>query len=153
MSDSILAIDRGKYKSVACLYRAVGQPSFTTLACNPETLLRLFRLHRPRVTVIEACLLAGWVHDLFVSAGFDCKVANTASDAWKFRHTKRKTGKDDSLPSLTPSSRPGWAAPGGQFHRALAERLDEVGRTSQWDTAGRLGRSGAASGCLLALQG
>src|SRR5262249_22811250 len=47
--------------------------------------------------VIEACLLAGWVHDLCVRAGFTCKVANTASDAWKFKHTNRKTDKDDAL--------------------------------------------------------
>jgi transposase len=41
--------------------------------------------------------LAGWVHDLCVQDGFVCKVANTASDAWKFKHCKRKTDKDDSL--------------------------------------------------------
>src|SRR6185369_14349551 len=88
----------GKYKSVACAYRAGGcEPSFQTLASNPEALLRLCQKHRPDVVVIEACLLAGWVHDLFVGAGFACKVANTASDAWKFKHTKRKTDKDDAL--------------------------------------------------------
>src|SRR5262249_22118967 len=26
-----------------------------------------------------------------------CRVANTASEAWKFKHTKRKTDKDDAL--------------------------------------------------------
>jgi transposase len=57
--------------------------------------LRLGQQHRPDVVVIEACLLAGWVHDLLVKAGFDCKVANTSSDAWMFKHTKRKTDKDD----------------------------------------------------------
>src|SRR5262249_54267467 len=94
---TILAIDLGKYKSVACAYRSGGEPSFATLASNPEALLRLAQRHRPGVVVVEAGLLAGWVHDLFVSAGFSCKVANTASDAWKFKHAKRKTDKDDAL--------------------------------------------------------
>src|SRR5262249_54582102 len=97
MSGTILAIDLGKYKSVACAYRAGTEPAFRTLASTPETLLRLCQQHRGAVVVIEACLLAGWVHDLFVEAGFSCKVANTASDAWKFKHSKRKTDKDDAL--------------------------------------------------------
>jgi transposase len=97
MSGTILAIDLGKYKSVACVYRTGTEPAFHTLASNPEALLRLGRRHRPDVVVVEACLLAGWVHDLFVSAGFPCKVANTASEAWKFKHAKRKTDKDDAL--------------------------------------------------------
>src|SRR3954447_12647732 len=97
MTGIILAIDLGKYKSVACAYRAGTEPSFQTIASNPEAFLRLCQRHRPAVVVIEACLLAGWVHDLCVSAGFACKVANTASDAWKFKHSKRKTDKDDAL--------------------------------------------------------
>jgi len=83
-SGTILAIDLGKYKSVACVYRAGREPSFQTLASNPEALLRLCQRHRPDVVVIEACLLAGWVHDLCVGAGFACEVANTASESWKF---------------------------------------------------------------------
>src|SRR5262245_58384294 len=97
MSTTILAIDLGKYKSVACVYRSGSEPAFTTLASNPEALLRLGRAHQPAVVVVEACLLAGWVHDLFANAGFCCKVANTASEAWKFKHTKRKTDRDDAL--------------------------------------------------------
>jgi transposase len=97
MSRTILAIDLGKYKSVACLYRAGGEPAFATVASNPEALLRLGERHQPAVVVVEACLLAGWVHDLFANAGFACKVANTAAEAWKFKHTKRKTDKDDAL--------------------------------------------------------
>jgi transposase len=97
MSATIVAIDLGKYKSVACVYRAGGEPAFATLASNPEALLRLGARHKPDVVVVEACLLAGWVHDLFADAGFVCKVANTASEAWKFKHTKRKTDKDDAL--------------------------------------------------------
>jgi transposase len=41
--------------------------------------------------------LAGWVHDLCAQLGVRCLVANTASEAWKFKHLKRKTDKDDAL--------------------------------------------------------
>jgi transposase len=47
--------------------------------------------------LIEACLLAGWVHDLCAELGVECQVANTASEAWKFKHLKRKTDRDDAL--------------------------------------------------------
>jgi len=46
--------------------------------------------------LIEACLLAGWVHDLCTDQGFPCLVANTTSEAWKFKHLKRKTDRDDA---------------------------------------------------------
>ena len=95
---AILALDLGKYKSVACLYR--GDPAearFETLTTDREHLKKLFARHRPAVVVIEACALSGWVHDLCGELGLACKVANTASEAWKFKHAKRKTDKDDAL--------------------------------------------------------
>ena len=52
---------------------------------------------KPSVLVIEACALCGWVYDLSVERGVACQVANTASEAWKFKHTKRKSDKDDAL--------------------------------------------------------
>jgi transposase len=87
----------GKYKSVVCVYRSGAEPSFRAVESDPQSLLRLVRRAGPDVVVIEACLLAGWVHDLCVAAGFACKVANTAAEAWKFRHAKRKTDRDDAL--------------------------------------------------------
>ena len=36
-------------------------------------------------------------HDLCGDVGVSCLVANTASEAWKFKHLKRKTDKDDAL--------------------------------------------------------
>jgi transposase len=95
---TILAIDLGKYKSVACRYdRATAQASFETFTTGRPELLRLLERHRPALVVIEACALAGWVHDLGAGRGYRCKVANTASEAWKFKHTQRKTDKDDAL--------------------------------------------------------
>jgi transposase len=37
------------------------------------------------------------VRDACVAYGYCCKVANTSSEAWKFRHAKRKTDRDDAL--------------------------------------------------------
>ncbi|HYT94487.1 MAG TPA: IS110 family transposase [Gemmataceae bacterium] len=97
-ADTILAIDLGKYKSVACAYdRATAQARFDTIPTGKDELRKLLARHRPAVVVIEACTLAGWVHDLCAEEGLTCKVANTASEAWKFKHTKRKTDKDDAL--------------------------------------------------------
>lgn len=95
---TILALDLGKYKSVACLYhRATAECSFQTLDTCRDNLRRLFEQHRPSLVVFEACALAGWVHDLCAELGLPCKVANTASEAWKYKHTKRKTDRDDAL--------------------------------------------------------
>ena len=41
MSATILAIDLGQYKSVACVYRPGYEPAFAALASNPEALRRL----------------------------------------------------------------------------------------------------------------
>src|SRR4029078_13413536 len=40
---------------------------------------------------------SGCVHALCLDVRLPCKVANTASEAWKFKHAKRKTDRDDAL--------------------------------------------------------
>ena len=95
---TILAIDLGKYKCVACAYdRATAAAEFRTVTTSRAELERLVRAARPAVVVIEACTLAGWVHDLCGTLGVRCKVANTAAEAWKYKHIKRKTDRDDAL--------------------------------------------------------
>jgi len=97
MSDAILAIDLGRYKSVACGYdRVTRQHTFRTLDTTPADLALLLARHPGAVVVVEACANAGWVHDRAVAAGHEVKVANTAAAAWKFTHLKRKTDKDDA---------------------------------------------------------
>src|SRR5438270_7675705 len=94
----ILAIDLGKYKSVACiLEQDSGEFRFASFETTRAELRKLIVQQQPGVIVIEACLLAGWVHDLCSELGLRCLVANTASEAWKFKHLKRKTDKDDAL--------------------------------------------------------
>jgi len=94
----IVAIDLGKYKSVACVYTGeAATATFLSFPTDRDRLRKLFAKHRPAAVVIEACLLAGWVHDLCHEQGLLCHVANTASEAWKFKHAKRKTDRDDAL--------------------------------------------------------
>ncbi len=94
----ILAIDLGKYKSVVCILdESSGQYRFTTFDTSRAELHKLLVKEQPSVVLIEACLLAGWVLDLCSEVGVRCLVANTASEAWKFKHLKRKTDKDDAL--------------------------------------------------------
>ena len=63
--ERILAIDLGKYKSVACDYHAAsGEVAFTTLDTGRDELSRLLTRSQPDVVVIEACVLTGWVVDL-----------------------------------------------------------------------------------------
>jgi transposase len=93
----ILAIDLGKYKCVACLYRAADQYAFHAIDTSRAEVERLIRRTRPAVVVIEACSLAGWVHDLCGELGVPCRVAHTGAEAWKYKHAKRKTDRDDAL--------------------------------------------------------
>src|SRR4051812_24900405 len=97
-TDTILAIDLGRYKSVACVYaRATRGHTFRAIDTTPADVGRLLARHPGAVVVIEACANAGGVHDLAVAAGHAVKVANTAAEAWKFQHLKRKTDRDDAL--------------------------------------------------------
>jgi hypothetical protein len=93
---TILALDLGKYKSVAYRYdRATAQARFPTLDTTRDELRRLLAQHPPALVVCEARALAGGVHDRCAGLHLPCKVANTVSEAWKFKHTKRKTDKPD----------------------------------------------------------
>jgi transposase len=94
----ILAIDLGKYKSVACNYvTATGTSRFTTIVTHVLELDRLLSQESPDLVVIETCSIAGWVHDLCCQRGVKCQVANPSSEAWKWKNVKRKTDRDDAL--------------------------------------------------------
>src|SRR6516164_6977412 len=133
-ADTILALDLGKYKSVACVYRAADDLRFTTVTSSRQELGRLIDTCQPAIVLFEACLLAGWVRDLCADKGVKCLVANTTSEAWKFKHLKRKTDRDDAL-RLAEVYRlgkfPAVAIPAKEVreHRALIEtRQKLVGR-------------------------
>jgi transposase len=101
--DTIIALDLGKFKSVACIIddTATRCDRFETLDTTPRTLHDLFVAHASddpsrTLVVVEACDAAGWVHDLAATLGLKVAVANTTHEAWKWRKVKRKTDKDDA---------------------------------------------------------
>jgi transposase len=95
---TILAIDLGRYKSVACAYGpAARSATFRTLDTGRADFERLFARHPGALVVVEACANAGWAADLARAHGLAVKVANTSGEAWRFTHLKRKTDRDDAL--------------------------------------------------------
>jgi len=93
----ILAIDLGKFKSVTCMLDTnSGEIRFQRIGSDRWFLRTVFEVERPDVVVFEACSMAGWVYDLCSECGLPAKVANTSAEAWKFKHLKRKTDRDDA---------------------------------------------------------
>ena len=75
--DRILAIDLGKFKSVACDYHAAtGTHAFATVATRPQAMHDLIVERSPDVVVIEVGSQAGWVKDLCESLGVAVRIAN-----------------------------------------------------------------------------
>jgi transposase len=97
-TNTILAVDLGKFKSVCCWYDlATKATTFRTIATSPSELPDAIQ-RQPNVTVvIEACSPAGWVSDLCESLGVPLLVANTNGEAWAWKNVKRKTDRDDAL--------------------------------------------------------
>lgn len=94
----ILALDLGKFKSVACLYEsATGEHSFTSVSTIPSDIHDLLATHQPQCVVIEIGSAAGWIHDLAVTMDILIQVANPNHEAWRWKNVKRKTDKDDAL--------------------------------------------------------
>src|ERR1051325_2381430 len=94
----ILALDLGKFKSVACEYEAeTGEHRVATVLTTPQTLHDLILDREPQRVVIEICSLAGWVGDLVRSLGIELQVANTADERWRWRNVKQKNDRRDAL--------------------------------------------------------
>ena len=95
---TILALDLGKFKSVACRYDpATGEHAFETIATHPHTVHDLLVKSSPQLLVIEACSICGWIADLAEALDIEVRVANTLGEAWKWKKVKRKTDRDDAL--------------------------------------------------------
>jgi transposase len=94
----ILAIDLGKFNSVACLFDTDNnQTEFETLPTQHLTLEWLLSKTQPDQVLIETCSISGWVHDLIQGLGYRVIVANPSTEAWRWKNVKRKTDKDDAL--------------------------------------------------------
>jgi transposase len=93
----ILAIDLGKFNSELCVFHTgTGEIRFQRIGSDRHYIQRVLELERPDVVIFEACTMAGWVYDLCQALGLRAKVANTTSEAWKFKNLKRKTDRDDA---------------------------------------------------------
>ena len=99
----ILAIDLGKFNSVACLYDpATTSHSFETIQTIPRTVHDFLVQHAGEdpsqtLVVFETCDCGGWVYDIAAALGFCVAVANPSHEAWRWTKVKRKTDRDDAL--------------------------------------------------------
>ena len=102
-SETIIALDLGKYKSVACVMDAATRAhEFETVATTPAALHAMLAARAGAdparaLVALEACDGAGWVHDLAAALGCRVAVANANHEAWRWRRVKRKTDRDDAL--------------------------------------------------------
>jgi transposase len=101
--DRIIAIDLGKFNSVACIYDpATTLHSFVTVNTTPQMIHDLLSEHTGKdpsqvLVVFETCDCGGWVYDIASALGFAIAVANPCSEAWRWTKVKRKTDRDDAL--------------------------------------------------------
>ena len=94
----ILALDLGKYKTVACEYEGEnGQHRFRAASTTPVALQQLVVAVQPDLVVLEVCNIAGWVTDLLQQLGVAVQVANTSDDAWRWRKVRQKNDRRDAL--------------------------------------------------------
>ena len=94
----ILAIDLGKFKSVACFYKPGSEKQrYKTFFTNRLEMANLIRDYKPDCVVIEICSIAGWVYDLVKSMSIEIKVANTNDRRWRWGMTRKKTDRHDAL--------------------------------------------------------
>ncbi|QDU72637.1 IS110 family RNA-guided transposase [Mucisphaera calidilacus] len=93
----LLAIDLGKFKSVACLYRGDDDTEFRTIETRPQVIHDLLTECEPERLVVEVGTVTGWVHDLAAALGIEVQVANPNTEGWRWRRVKRKTDRDDAL--------------------------------------------------------
>ena len=100
----ILAIDLGKFKSVACLFDTeTNQAESETIAMQQVILEDLLPRKQPQKVVIEACTNSNWVDDICQEHGYEVLVANPNQEAWQWRNVKRKTDKEMHSNSPVPT--------------------------------------------------
>lgn len=98
MTDTILAIDLGKFNSVLCWFEPGSRVAeFRTVRTAPAELERELTRRPVGQVVFEACSQAGWVHDRCEALGLAARVASTTGSAWQWSRVKRKTDRDDAL--------------------------------------------------------
>ena len=95
---NILALDLGKFNSVACLFDSKTRKStFLTTPTQRDYLESLFKNHPAELVVMETCGPSGWINDLAQELGLKTLVCSTNEEAWRWANVKRKTDRDDAL--------------------------------------------------------
>ena len=95
---NIIAIDLGKFNSMACFFDSETKKTRTELVKSERGyLMTLLKNHPCDLVVMEACCASGWVHDLCQELNLPTLVCSTHEDAWRWRNVKRKTDKDDAI--------------------------------------------------------
>jgi transposase len=96
--NTILGLDLGKFKSVACAYDPSTREALdSTIPTDPETLRGFLAAQRPDLVLSETCTVAGWLADACTERVLPHLVANPMGEAWRRPKVKRKTGRDDAL--------------------------------------------------------
>ena len=99
----IIALDLGKFKTVACVMNALDRThAFETIEMSPAAVHDLLARHATEapadtLVVCETCDCCGWVVDVCVALGLPAKVVAANTEAWHWRRVKRKTDRDDAL--------------------------------------------------------
>ena len=97
----ILALDLGKFKTVACIYdrhpNGSDSHEFTTVDTLRIDFTKLIKQHNADVLVFETCTAAGWLVDLCDELKQPYFVADPNGEAWRWSKIKRKTDRDDAL--------------------------------------------------------
>jgi transposase len=102
-SRRIIALDLGKFKTVACIMNAADRSHvFEAIGMSPAAVHDLLVRHAADPTadtlvVLETCDCCGWVYDLCAALGLPASVVAANSEAWQWRRVKRKTDRDDAL--------------------------------------------------------
>lgn len=95
---NILAIDLGKFNSMACFYNSqTREHRFQLCKTERNYLTTLFKSEHFDLVVMEACSCSGWVSDICDELGLATLVCSTHEDAWRWRNVRRKTDRDDAL--------------------------------------------------------
>jgi transposase len=96
--NTILGLDLGKFKSVACAYDPSTQEAdYSTIPTDPDTFRGFLAARRPDLVVFETCTVAGWVADTCAELALPHLIANPLGEAWRWSKVKRKTDRDDAL--------------------------------------------------------
>lgn len=128
----ILALDLGKYKSVACDYdQESAAHEFETIATTPQALHDLLVERQPDRVVIEICSIAGWVCDLVRALGIEMHVASTNDERWRWKRVKKKSDRVDALKLAQLSALNQLSLTHGPEHQLTLVHVPEH-RVRQW---------------------